>query len=108
MGHYRYSQTLNVAYYALVFCVLDARPLLIVGLFKLVASLALACLLAFVVVHSADICRLITVCLRALPVTYFPLGADRRWAERLHTAIADLNQPSLSPQFQRPPPVFSV
>ncbi len=108
MGHYRYSQILNIAYYLLVFCLLDARPLLIVGLFKLVASLALACLLAFVVVHSADICRLITACLRALPLSYFPLAVDWRWAERSHTAIADLNQPSLAPLFQRPPPIFSV
>jgi hypothetical protein len=109
MGRYRYSQMFfNAAYYLLALFVLDPRPLLIVGLFKLIAFLVLACLLAFVVVHSANICRLVIACLHALPVSFFPLAVDRRWAERSQTTIAVPNEPSLSPLFQRPPPILSL
>ncbi|MFY9646904.1 MAG: hypothetical protein WAK29_17125 [Terriglobales bacterium] len=109
MGQLRYSQTiLNAAYYLLVCCVLGVRPLLIVGLIKLVGSLALACLLGFVIVHSADICGMIAACLRTLPVSHFPFSIDRRWAERSSLAVAPPHQPNRSPLFQRPPPVFCV
>ncbi len=109
MGRYRHSQILlNVAYCLLVCYVADFRPLVIGGLFKLVASLVLACLLAFVVVHSANICRLLIACLHALPVCFFPLAVDRRWAERSQTTIAVPNGPRLSPLFQRPPPILSL
>jgi hypothetical protein len=109
MGRYRYSQMLfNAAYYLLALFVLNPRPLLIVGLFKLTAFLVLACLLAFVVVHSANICRMVIACLHALPVCFFPLAVDRRWAERSQTTIAVPNEPSLSPLFQRPPPILSL
>jgi len=109
MNRYCHSQIfLNVAYFLLIFCLADFRPLVVGGLFKLVASLVLACLLAFVVVHSANIRRLLIACLRALPVCFFPLAVDRRWAEQSRTTIAVPNGPSLSPLFQRPPPVFSL
>src|SRR5580698_7447711 len=106
MDHYRYSQTfLNVAHYLLVFCVLDFRPLLIGGLFKLIASLVFACLLAFVVIHSANILRFITARLRVLPISLLPLVIHRRWFEPWHTTIIVKNEPSLAPLFQRPPPI---
>lgn len=109
MGRYRSSQIfLNVAYYLLICFVADFRPLVIGGFFKLVASLALACLLAFVVIHSATICRLLIFCLPALPVCFFPLAVYRRWAERSQTTDAVPNGPSLSPLFQRPPPILSL
>jgi len=109
MGRYRYSQMFfSAAYYLLALFVLDPRPLLIVGLFKLIAFLVLACLLAFVVVHSANIRRLVIAWLHALPVCFFPLAVDRRRAERSQTSIAAPNEPSLSPLFQRPPPIFSL
>lgn len=109
MGRYRHSQMFfNAAYYLLALFVLDPRPLLIVGLFKLIAFLVLACLLAFVVVHSANICKLLMACLHALPVCFFPLAVDRRWAERSQAAFAVPNEPSLSPLFQRPPPIPSL
>lgn len=108
MGLYRYIQAFfNAAYCLLALLVLDIRPLLIVGLFKLIAFLVLACLLAFVVVHSANICRFIIACLHTFPVSFFPLRVDRRWTERLQTAIAVPNEPSLSPLFQRPPPILA-
>jgi len=109
VGCYRYSQIIvNAVYSLLVFCVLDVRPLLLVGFFKLVAALVLACMLAFVVVHSSNICRLITACLGVLPVSYFPLAVDRRGVEQSQTTVAIPNEPSLSPLFQRPPPILAL
>lgn len=109
MGRYRCSQIfLNVAYCLLICFVADFRPLVIGGFCKLVASLVLACLLAFVVVHSANICRLLVACLHALPVCFFPLAVDRRWAERSQATVVVPNEPSLSPLFQRPPPILSL
>jgi hypothetical protein len=109
MGRYLCSQVFsNVAYFLLCCFVADFRPLVIGGFFKLVASLAFACLLAFVVVHSANICRLLIACLHVLPVCFFPLVVDRRWAERSNTSFVVPNEPSLSPFFQRPPPILSV
>jgi hypothetical protein len=105
----RYSQILlNFAYCLLVFCVADFRPLVIAGFFKLVVSLVLACLLAFVIVHSPNIGKLLASCLRALPVRFFPSVVDRQWEERSQTNILVSNEPSLAPLFQRPPPLFSL
>ncbi len=60
----RYSQILlNFAYCLLVFCVADFRPLVIGGFFKLVVSLVLACLLAFVIVRLPNIGKLLASCL---------------------------------------------
>ena len=109
MSRYRCSQAfLYVAYYLVLCFVADFRPLVIGGFFKLVASLALACLLAFVVVQSANVRRLLVACLDALPVYFFPLAVERRWAERAETTFKFPNEPTLSPFFQRPPPILSV
>jgi len=109
MGYYRRSQMfLNVAYCLVVFCVLDFRPLLLGGLFKLVASLVLAFLLAFVGVHSANICQLLAACLQRLPISRFPLLGDRRWLERWQDTPALPNEPSCCSRWQRPPPNFSL
>ncbi len=109
MGCFGYSRLVfNAVHCFMVICVLDVRPILIVGLLKLVSALLLACLLAFVVVHSSNICRLITACLGVLSVSYFPLVVDQRWVEQSHSTIAVLSEPSLSPLFQRPPPVLSL
>lgn len=108
MGTYRHSQIfLSVAYCLLIFCVADLRPLLIGGFFKLVASLVLACLLTFIVVHPAKIWSLLITSLHPLPVCFFPWAIDGRW-ERSQTTIAVPNEPSLSVLFQRPPPILSL
>lgn len=108
MGQYCRRQIFwNTAYFLLV-CAVDFRPLLLGGLFKLVVSLAVACLVALVVVHSANICRLIIACLHALPTSYFPLTVNRRGAEPWQPAAAIPTLPGLSPLFQRPPPLFSL
>jgi hypothetical protein len=109
MGRYSGSQIfLNVAYYLLVCFVADFRPLVIGSFFKLVASLVLVCLLVFVVVQSANICRLLLACLRVLPGCFFPLAIDGRWGMRPRTTFVAPVEPSLSPLFQRPPPIFAV
>jgi hypothetical protein len=109
MGRYCRSQIfLNVAYYLLIFCVVDLRPLVIGGFFKLVTALLLAYLLAFVVVHSPNLCKLVATFFQSIPISLFPLVVARRWVERSQTNIVVLNEPNLSPRFQRPPPIFSL
>lgn len=98
---------LSVAYCLLIFCVADFRPVLIGGFFKLVTSVVLACLLTFIVVHSANIWRLLIASLHAIPVCFAPWAIDRRW-QRAPTTIAVTNEPSLSALFQRPPPILSL
>jgi hypothetical protein len=109
MGCYRYSQMfLSVAHCLFVFCVADFRPLVIGGFFKLIASLALACLLAFVVVRLADISQLVAARFHVLPASLFPFVVEQRWVRRSEAMIAVPDEPSLSPLFQRPPPIFSL
>jgi hypothetical protein len=36
------------------------------------------------------------------------LAFHRRWVERSRTTIAGPNEPSLSPLFERPPPILSL
>jgi hypothetical protein len=109
MGRYRCSKAfLNVAYCLLICFLAEFRPLVVGGFFKLVAVLAIAFLLAFVVVHSANICKLLVARFHALPVCFFPLAVDGRWAERSQTSLIFPNEPSLSPLSQRPPPLRSL
>jgi|HubBroStandDraft_1064217.scaffolds.fasta_scaffold801359_1 hypothetical protein len=108
MGQYCSRQIFWNAAYFLLICMADFRPLLLGGLCKLVVSLAVACLVAFVVVHSSNIYGLIIACLQKLPASYFPLGVNRRWAEQSQRAVALPAPPSLSPLFQRPPPLLSL
>jgi hypothetical protein len=98
---------LNIAYGLFIFLVTESRPLLAGGFFKLIACVALACLLAFVVVHSANICKLVIARLHALPRSLFPLAVARRWTDGPQTTIIAPGEPSLSPLFQRPPPFLA-
>jgi hypothetical protein len=108
MGRYRYRQVfLTAAHYLFLVSVAKFRPLVIGGLFKLITLLAIACLLTFVVVHSENICRLVTACLRVLAISLFLLFIDPRWVGRSPTASIVPTELSLLPLFQRPPPVFS-
>jgi hypothetical protein len=100
MGCSRYIQLLlNVVYCLLIFCVADFRPLVVGGCVKLIASLVFACLLAFVVAHSPNMCKRVAACLQALPIVLFPLFVDRRWVAHPHADIAVPNGPNLSPLF---------
>ncbi len=109
MGRYCCSQLfLNVAFCLFISCVAEFRPLVIGGFFKLVASLVFACLLAFVVIHSPHICKLVADCLRPLAIPLFSFAVDRRWTDRSQTNFVVPNEPSLAALFQRPPPIFSL
>jgi hypothetical protein len=99
---------MNVVYFFLVFCVADFRLLVVGGLFKLMASVLFTCLLAFVAVHSPNVCKMVTACLRALADPFSPLFVDRRWVPRPQTSIAMPEQQSPSVLFQRPPPLLML
>jgi hypothetical protein len=108
MGRYSGGQVfLNIAYCLFIFLVTESRPLLAGGFCKLVACAALACLLAFVVVHSANVRKFVVARLHALPGFLFPSVVVRRWFDGLQTAIIVPDEPSLSPLFQRPPPFLA-
>lgn len=106
MDHRYYRLISNAACYLLIFCVVDFRPLVIGGLSKLIVSAVLAYLLAFVVVHAPNICKLVAACVKALPISLFPLVVDWRWIERLQATIIIPSEPRLPVLFQRPPPIF--
>jgi hypothetical protein len=69
--------------------------------------LAFACLLTFVVVHSANVCQLVISRLYAFPASLFALAAARRWLKPLQSTIAVPKEPSLRSLFQRPPPLLA-
>src|SRR5580692_3769065 len=108
MGSYSGSQVfLNIAYCLFIFLVTESRPVLTGGFLKLIACVAMACLLAFVVVHSANICKFVIARLHALPGSLFPSAVVRRWSDGLQKTIVVPGAPSLSPLFQRPPPFLA-
>ena len=108
MGRYCRSQIfLNIACCVLIFLAAGIRPPLASSFFKLIVSVALACLLAFIVVHSANFCKLLIARLHALPQSLFPLAVARRWSDRLQPKIAVPSEPGLSLLFQRPPPFLA-
>lgn len=109
MARYRCSlMFLNAACLVLLGVVANPRPLLVIGLFKLLAFLTLACLLAFVIVHSLDICRLLIACLQALQLGFFPLSVESSMGRAITDTHHGLNQPSLRLLFQRPPPLRAL
>jgi hypothetical protein len=105
MGRYRnYQLLLNVACCLLVFCLVEFRPLVFGSCIKLVASLAFAFLLAFVVVHSPNVTELVAACLPSFPIARFSLVVDLEWLIHSETSIVAPTKPNLPPLFQRPPP----
>jgi len=109
MARYRCSlMFLNASCCVLLGLMPDFGPLVVIGFFKLVASLALACLLAFVVVHSANIRRLLIACLRALTFYFFPLALESSMGIATTDSHRRFNEPSLRPLFQRPPPFLLI
>lgn len=109
MDCYRYTRGfLTVAYCLLILSVAEFRPIVIGGLFKLVASIVLVYLLAFVLVHRTNIFKILAAGLKLSPRSDFSLVINRHWAGRLQNTNAVPDPPSLSPLFQRPPPMFSL
>jgi hypothetical protein len=109
MECYRHTRGfLTAAYCLLIVGMAEFRPLLIGGLFKLIASIVLAYLLAFVLVHRTNILRILAAGLKLSRSSGFLLVVNLQWAERSHTRFPVPDPPSLSPLFQRPPPTFSL
>lgn len=108
MARYRCSLVLLNACSVLLCLVAGLRTPFVIGFFKLVASLVLACLLAFVVVHSVNICRLLIAYFRALPVGFFELAVESSIGRAIPENYRCFNEPSLRPLFQRPPPFLSL
>lgn len=107
MDRYRYAPMLfNAACIVLLRVLSDFRPLVVIGSFKVVGSLALACLLAFVVVHSPHIRRLFISCLKAFSQCVFPVAIDSRMFSDTTDSHRGFSEPSLRLLFQRPPPSF--
>ena len=106
----RYRETrglLAVAHCLLILCVAEFRPILISGFFKLIASIALAYVLALVLVYRTNIFQILAAALNLSPAFGFSLVVTRhRTPRRKRIKVPDA--PSLSPLFQRPPPIFSL
>jgi hypothetical protein len=109
MARYRHSLILlNVVCGVLLGLAANLGPTVVIGFFRVVASLALACLLAFVVLHSLTIGRLLIACLQALLVCFFPLAVGAPMGRASKDPYHKFNEPSLRPLFQRPPPFLSL
>jgi hypothetical protein len=108
MVRYHYIQeTMDVWLCLLFFGVEALRAFVIAGVLKLLVSVALGYLLFFVVVHRATICKMVRAGIwgsrsAILLVTY------RGWVPFVDKPIKIANELSLSPLFQRPPPVVSL
>jgi len=92
----------------LVLLITDIRPLLFTAFVKVVGSLVLACLLAFVAVHSVNIGKLLISCLKAFSVLFFPFAVESRISSNTADSHHGFNELSLRPLFQRPPPFPSL
>jgi hypothetical protein len=107
---YTTASVLFAAYVSLVVFVVRNRPgVLLSGLGKLIVVLVLACLLAFVVLHSAEIRRIVIACLRSIPSRLFSdAGLDTSFARFVTKRISVSRAPYRVSRFQRPPPVSSL
>lgn len=109
MDCYRYIRgLLTVACCFLILSVAEFRPIVIGGFLKLIASIVLAYLLAFALVHRTNIFKLLAAGLKMSPMSGFSLVVNRRRSGRPQKTIALPDAPSLSPLFQRPPPICSL
>lgn len=103
---YRQSAA-DAAFYALVFCLPWYRTLLLEGLGRTIVVLLLACLLLFLVVRSADVCRRLADCLRASWYSRFALVCGLEFRDFAFACLGIPRTPSLAVLYQRPPPIFS-
>ena len=103
---YRQS-AVDAAFYALVFCLPWYRALLLEGLGRTIFVLLLACLLLFLVVRSADVCRRLADCLRACSFSQFVPACGCEFRDFAFVSLGIRRTPSLAALYQRPPPSFS-
>lgn len=98
---------MDIVLYALPVCLPFYQALLIGGIGRAMLLLLLAVLLMFLVSRSADFCRSIAAGLRELPFSWLAPAPRLGFRQLSFASLAVPNAPSLSPLFQRPPPIFS-
>jgi len=89
----------------LVLCLPYYQSLLFAGLGRTIWFLLLTCLLMFLVVRSSDLGRALTACLSVLPSFWPAPVCDQGIAATVSEFAPVPHAPSLSPLFQRPPPL---
>jgi hypothetical protein len=104
----RHSILLTVlTQYLLLLLVANLGPVLIGEFLRLLLSAACACLLVFVAVHSARICKALLARFQAIACFFLASVGDTCRARLTNTVVLLPSEPSLAAAFQRPPPAFS-
>jgi len=98
---------MDVLLYALPVYLPFYQALLMGGIARAMLLLVLAVLLMFLVRCSVDLGRSIAERLRTLPSAWLAPTPCLGFRELAFASLAIPSAPSLSPLFQRPPPIFS-
>lgn len=88
-------------------CIPHLQTLLFAGITGLLSTLLLTLLLCFLIARSPAIVRILATRFKHLPATWLALFTDRRDHSRATHLLITASGPSLTPGFQRPPPLSS-
>jgi hypothetical protein len=102
---YRQSAA-EAAFCLFVLCLPHFQSLLLAGIGRFTFVVLLACLLMFLVVRSTDICRAVADCLIAFVSSLAP-SFTPDFRAILFVSFTVPSAPTITPLFQRPPPLFS-
>jgi hypothetical protein len=83
------------------------QALLVAGTGRTIVFVLLTILLMFLVANRAEIGRALRTCLKALPSSWIAPAPKIHFRELAFATLSVPTAPSLSPLFQRPPPIFS-
>lgn len=89
-----------------VLCLPHYQSVLSAEIGRTIFAVLLTCLLMFLVVRSTEICRVVTDCLLAL-VPRLASSFAQEFRAILFGSLTVPSAPTVSPLFQRPPPLFS-
>jgi hypothetical protein len=102
-----YGQSAAEAAFCLfVLCLPHCQSLLFEGIARTIFAALLACLLIFLIVRSTDICRVVADCLIEFVACLGP-SFTQEFRAILFVSLSIPGAPTVSPLFQRPPPLFS-
>ena len=87
-------------------CLPHYQSLLFEGIGRSIVIVLLACLLMFLVVRCPEICRVVTERLIAF-LSWLGPSFTQEFRALLFISLSVPNAPTVSPLFQRPPPLFS-
>lgn len=88
-------------------CIPHLQTLFFAGITGMLSTLLLTLFLCFVIARSPAIVRILATRCRHLPAAWLALFADPRSHSRATHLHITASGPSLTPGFQRPPPLFS-